>query len=212
MYYYLLRLLLCRLIAKAPLCKIAPTHNHRRLWIQWSCEHSDWCESETVVFLTNPPFNSRHHDDHIHFRCYACERNLPGYIECHTKQTPEVKIWGAIAYHGVLTCYELGIILTSTGTSAWAPDGVPKFPKHFWSCLSTRQYGITCCKECSRLLLSRTNTVSLSSTYSPDMSPFEHEWDFICRRLIHNPHSTALTDEFWARIQTIWNVLPQADI
>ncbi|GFV49335.1 transposable element Tcb2 transposase [Trichonephila clavipes] len=48
--------------------------------------------------------------------------------------------------------------------------------------------------------------------YSPDMSPIEHEWDFVGRRIARDLRPVASTDELWLRIQTIWNTLPQADI
>ncbi|GFU77207.1 transposable element Tcb2 transposase [Trichonephila clavipes] len=48
--------------------------------------------------------------------------------------------------------------------------------------------------------------------YSPDMSPIEHEWDIVGRRIARDLHPVASTDELWLRIQTIWNTLPQTDI
>ncbi|GFW32447.1 transposable element Tcb2 transposase [Trichonephila clavipes] len=48
--------------------------------------------------------------------------------------------------------------------------------------------------------------------YSPDMSPIEHEWDIVGRRIARDLRPVASTDELWLRIQTIWNTLPQTDI
>ncbi|GFV30798.1 transposable element Tc1 transposase [Trichonephila clavipes] len=48
--------------------------------------------------------------------------------------------------------------------------------------------------------------------YSPDMSPIEHEWDIVGRRLARDLRPVASADELWLRIQTIWNTLPQTDI
>ncbi|GFX05480.1 transposable element Tcb2 transposase [Trichonephila clavipes] len=48
--------------------------------------------------------------------------------------------------------------------------------------------------------------------YSPDMSPIEHEWDIVGRRIARDIRPVASTDELWLRIQTIWNTLPQTDI
>ncbi|GFW56410.1 hypothetical protein TNCV_2089171 [Trichonephila clavipes] len=48
--------------------------------------------------------------------------------------------------------------------------------------------------------------------YSPDMSPTEHVWDLVGRRLARDPRSAAIKDELLLRIQTTWNSLPQADI
>ncbi|GFV91112.1 transposable element Tcb1 transposase [Trichonephila clavipes] len=48
--------------------------------------------------------------------------------------------------------------------------------------------------------------------YSPDMSPIEHVWDLVGRRLARDPRPAASKDELLLRIQAIWNSLPQADI
>ncbi|GFX21209.1 transposable element Tc1 transposase [Trichonephila clavipes] len=50
------------------------------------------------------------------------------------------------------------------------------------------------------------------TAYSPDMSPIEHVWDIVGRRLARDLRSVASTDELWLCIQTIWKTLPQADI
>ncbi|GFX00202.1 transposable element Tcb1 transposase [Trichonephila clavipes] len=51
-----------------------------------------------------------------------------------------------------------------------------------------------------------------SPAYSSDMSPFEHVWDLVGRRLARNQHPAASKDELLLRIQGIWNSLPQAYI
>ncbi|GFV32717.1 hypothetical protein TNCV_3890751 [Trichonephila clavipes] len=48
--------------------------------------------------------------------------------------------------------------------------------------------------------------------YSPDMSPIEHVWDFVGRRLARNPRPSFSKDELFLRIQATWNSLSQADI
>ena len=48
--------------------------------------------------------------------------------------------------------------------------------------------------------------------YSQNMSTVEHVWDLVNRRLAHDPRSGTSKDEFWLRMQAIWNSLPQADI
>ncbi|GFX30756.1 transposable element Tc1 transposase [Trichonephila clavipes] len=48
--------------------------------------------------------------------------------------------------------------------------------------------------------------------YSSDMSPIEHVWDIVGRRLARDLRPVASADELWLRIQTIWNTLPQTDI
>ncbi|GFT19290.1 hypothetical protein TNCV_303901 [Trichonephila clavipes] len=51
-----------------------------------------------------------------------------------------------------------------------------------------------------------------SPVYSPDMSPIEHVWDLVGRRLARDPCSAASKDELLLRVHAIWNSLPQADI
>ncbi|GFU73359.1 transposable element Tcb2 transposase [Trichonephila clavipes] len=41
--------------------------------------------------------------------------------------------------------------------------------------------------------------------YSPDMSPIDHEWDLVDRRLARDPRSAASKDELLLRKQAIWN-------
>ncbi|GFW31837.1 transposable element Tcb2 transposase [Trichonephila clavipes] len=48
--------------------------------------------------------------------------------------------------------------------------------------------------------------------YSPDMSPMEHVWDLVGRRLARDLRPAASKDELLLRIQTIGNSLPQGDI
>ncbi|GFS67789.1 transposable element Tcb1 transposase [Trichonephila clavipes] len=45
-----------------------------------------------------------------------------------------------------------------------------------------------------------------------DMSPIEHVWDWVVRRLAHSPCPAASKYELLLRIQAIWNFLPQTDI
>ncbi|GFV76789.1 hypothetical protein TNCV_4730091 [Trichonephila clavipes] len=48
--------------------------------------------------------------------------------------------------------------------------------------------------------------------YSLDMSPIEHVWDLVSRRLARDSCPAASKDKLFLRIQAIWNSLPQADI
>ena len=47
---------------------------------------------------------------------------------------------------------------------------------------------------------------------SPDMSPIEHVWDMVGRRLIRQGPPGPTLDALWARIQTAWRDIPQEDI
>lgn len=45
-----------------------------------------------------------------------------------------------------------------------------------------------------------------------DVLPIEHVWDFVGQHLADDPCHTSSIDELLVGIQTICNVLPQADI
>ncbi|GFW63061.1 transposable element Tcb1 transposase [Trichonephila clavipes] len=47
---------------------------------------------------------------------------------------------------------------------------------------------------------------------SPDMSPIEHVWDLVGRRLARDTRPAASKDDLWFHIQEIWNYFPQEDI
>ncbi|GFV23278.1 hypothetical protein TNCV_4779921 [Trichonephila clavipes] len=48
--------------------------------------------------------------------------------------------------------------------------------------------------------------------YSPDMSPIDHFWDLVGRRIARDLRPAAAKDELLLRVQAIWNSLPQAGI
>ncbi|GFV01437.1 transposable element Tcb2 transposase [Trichonephila clavipes] len=50
------------------------------------------------------------------------------------------------------------------------------------------------------------------SAYSSDMSPIEHVWDSVGRRLARDLRPVASKYELLLRMQAIWNFLSQADI
>ncbi|GFT54985.1 hypothetical protein TNCV_2325051 [Trichonephila clavipes] len=53
-------------------------------------------------------------------------------------------------------------------------------------------------------------TLGVMPAYSPDMSPIDHVWDLVGRRLDRDPRPIASKDELLLRIQAIWNSLPQS--
>ncbi|GFV38282.1 hypothetical protein TNCV_1723631 [Trichonephila clavipes] len=67
----------------------------------------------------------------------------------------------------------------------------------------------TCCKDCSRPVHMQPLPWS---AYFPDMSPIDHFWDLVGRRLARDLRPAVSKDELLLRIQAMWNFLPQADI
>ncbi|GFS95251.1 transposable element Tc1 transposase [Trichonephila clavipes] len=56
---------------------------------------------QQVIFSDESRFNLWNHEGRIRVRRYAGERHIPEcIIERHSRRTPGVMVWGAIAYHG----------------------------------------------------------------------------------------------------------------
>ncbi|GFW23574.1 transposable element Tcb2 transposase [Trichonephila clavipes] len=70
--------------------------------LQWANVHRSWrSDWQQVVFSDESRFNLWHHNGRIRVRRYAGERHIPEcIIERHSRRTPGVMVWGAIAYHG----------------------------------------------------------------------------------------------------------------
>ncbi|GFX48442.1 transposable element Tc1 transposase [Trichonephila clavipes] len=74
------------------------TASSRQLAAQWSTATADWLQ---LVFSDESRFNLWHHDGRIRVRHYAGERHIPEcIIKRHSRRTPGVMVWGAIAHHG----------------------------------------------------------------------------------------------------------------
>ncbi|GFX27839.1 transposable element Tc1 transposase [Trichonephila clavipes] len=78
------------------------TQNHRHLRLQWANVHRSWrADWQQVVFSHESRFNLWHHDGRIRVMRYAGERHIPEcIIERHSRRTPGVTVWGALANHG----------------------------------------------------------------------------------------------------------------
>ncbi|GFV65683.1 transposable element Tc1 transposase [Trichonephila clavipes] len=162
------------------------SQNHRRLRLHWANVHRSWrADWQQVVFSDKSRFNLWHHDGRIRVRLYAGERRIPEcIIERHSGRTPGVMVWGAI-------------------------DGGMGLPGAVFQQDNARPH---VAKTVKSYLDSQQVQLLPWPAYSPDMSPIEHEWDIVGRRIARDLRPVASTDELWLRIQTIWNTLPQTDI
>lgn len=210
------RLLQRGLRARTPLYRIPLTLNHRRLRLQWANQHRDWrADWQHVVFSDESRFNLWYHDGRIRVRRYAGERHLPEcIIERHSGRTPGVMVWGAIAYHGRSQLLRIVGNLNSNRyiSEVLQPQAVPflqSLPGAVFQQDNARPH---IARTVQSFFATRQVQLLPWPAYSPDMSPIEHVWDFVGRRLARDPRPVASADELWVRIQTIWNALPQADI
>ncbi|KFM57147.1 Transposable element Tcb1 transposase, partial [Stegodyphus mimosarum] len=211
-----LRLLQCGLRARTPLYRIPLTHDHRRLRLQWANQHRDWrADWQHVVFSDESRFNLWYHDGRIRVRRYAGERHLPEcIIERHSGRTPGVMVWGAIAYHRRSQLLRIVGNLNSNRyiREVLQPEAVPflqSLPGAVFQQDNARPHTARIVKS---FFAAQQVQLLPWPACSPDMSPIEHVWDVIGRRLARDPRPVASADELWVRVQTIWNALPQSDI
>lgn len=210
------RLLRRGLRVRTPLYRIPLTQNHRRMRLQWAHEHRDWrADWQQVVFSDESRFNLWHHDGRIRVRRYAGERYLPEcIIERHSGRTPGVMVWGAISYHGRSQLLRIVGNLNSNRYigEVLEPEVVPflqGIPGAIFQQDNARPH---VARNVQDFFSAEHIQLLPWPPYSPDMSPIEHVWDFVGRRLARDPRPTSSTDELWIRIQATWNALPQADI
>ncbi|GFV54056.1 transposable element Tc1 transposase [Trichonephila clavipes] len=162
--------------------------------------HRSWrADWQQVVFSDKSRFNLWHHDGRIRVRLYAGERRIPEcIIERHIGTNTRSYGLGCRSISWMIT------IATNCGQ-------YEQYPIHKRSFTALR-YSFPC-KDCQGAVFQQDNarphvakTVKsyLDSqqvqllpwpAYSPDMSPIEHEWDIVGRRIARDLRPVASTDE-----------------
>ncbi|GFX82393.1 transposable element Tcb1 transposase [Trichonephila clavipes] len=210
------RLLQRGLRARIPLYRIPLTQNHHRLRLQWANVHRSWrADWQQVIFFDKSRFNLWHHDGRISVRRYAGERHIPeSIIERHSGRTPGVMVWRAISYHGRSQLLRIVGNLNSIRyiNAVLQPQAIPFLQGLLGAVFQHDNARPPVAKTVKSYLDSQQVQLLPWPTYCLDMSPIEHVWHIVGRRLAHDFRPVASTDELWLRIQTIWNTLPHADI
>ncbi|PSN35629.1 Transposable element Tc1 transposase [Blattella germanica] len=156
-----------------------------------------------------------YNDGRIRVRRYAGERNLRACIlQRHKGPTPSVMVWGVIGYHMRSRLLRIEGNLNSNRyiREVLQPEALPLLqatPHAIFQQDNVRPH-------VARILqaFSQRRQVSLLPwpARSPDMSPIEHVWDMVGRRLIRQGPPAATLDDLWTRIQTVWRDIPQEAI
>ncbi|GFU97466.1 transposable element Tcb2 transposase [Trichonephila clavipes] len=192
--------------ASGHLYKISFTANHRRLLLQWVQEHISWqADWHQVVFSDESRFNLFDHDDRICVRRHAGERCL---LECvikrHSCLTPGVIVWGAISYHGRSNLLPIdGNISNRYVREVLQPEVVPFLQGIPGAIFQQDNVAKTVRDFCS----AQHMQLLPWPAYSSYMSPIEHVWDLVGRRLAHNPRPAASKAKLLLCIQAIHGIL-----
>ncbi|GFY15648.1 transposable element Tc1 transposase [Trichonephila clavipes] len=192
--------------ARVLLYRIPLTANHRRLRLQWAHEHRAWqADWHQVVFSDESRFNLSHHDDRIRVRRYAGERYLPECVmERHRGLTPRVMVCSAISYNGRSNLLRIEGNLNSNRyvREVLQPEVAP-FLQGIPGVIFQQDNARRHIAKTVRDFCSAQHMQLLWSAYSLDMSPIEHVWDLVGRRLARAPRLAASKDEHLLRIQAI---------
>ncbi|GFX01739.1 transposable element Tcb2 transposase [Trichonephila clavipes] len=181
--------------SRCPLRVLPLTPTHRCLRLEWWCARGNWTATEwnQVVFSDESRFNLSSDDNRVHVWRPRGERLNPALaLQRHTAVTASVIVWGVIAYNTRSTLVLICVTMTAQ--------------RHPWSMASCNHM---CCYSCNESQEPFFNKTMLGLTRlgchktlpgparSPDLSPIEHIWDHLGRRVGH-PSSL---NELEARLQ-----------
>ncbi|GFT17665.1 transposable element Tcb2 transposase [Trichonephila clavipes] len=185
---------------------LTPTHQCLRL--EWCCARENWTAVEwnQIVFSDECRFNLISDDNRVHvWKACGLHLNPVFALQRHTAPTAGVMVWGTIAYntqsplvlirgtmtvqryvHEILQPHVLPLMQQLPGALFQQDNVWPHMARVSVDCL-------------------HTITTLPWPAQSPDLSPIEHIWDHLGRRVGH-PMSL---NKLEARLQKIWNKMSQ---
>ncbi|GFX28038.1 transposable element Tcb2 transposase [Trichonephila clavipes] len=189
------------------------TPTHRCLRLEWCHARGSWtvCAAEwnQIVFSDKSRFNLSRDDNRVRVWRPGGDRLNPTFaLQRHTAPTAGVMVWGAIAYN---TRFPLVLIRGTKTAQCYThdirqPHVLPlilRLPGAIFQQDNARPHTARVSQDC----LSTVTTFPWP-ILSPDLSPIEHIWDHLGRRV---GHTTSL-NELEARLQQIWNKMSQCPI
>ncbi|UYV72607.1 K02A2.6-like, partial [Cordylochernes scorpioides] len=193
-----------------PLRRLPLTPPNRRQRLEWCRARSTWMtEWHRVVFSDESRFCLSSDSRRVRVWRRRGERSNPAAIvERPTVRQRGIMVWGAIAYdsrspllriQGTMTAQRYVDDVLRPVTLPYL-QGVPNALYH---------------QENARPHTARISQQALQDVqmfpwppYSPDLSPIEHVWDIIGRRLHALPQPRS-EDELWQMVEREWRAIPQ---
>lgn len=199
-----------------PLLKLPLTLEHRTARLAWCRERERWQEEwKRIVFSDESRFCLWKHDGRIRVRRRGGERDDETCIaRRHTAPTMGIMVWGAISYDS------RSVLVRIQGTETAAsyvehilrPVMLP-FLQGLENGIFQQDNARPHTAHHTRRFLTENNVPLLPwPARSPDLSPIEHVWDMIGRRLLRNPNPASTTDELFEQVNTAWTEIDQETI
>lgn len=192
------------------------TPRHKRSRLEWCNERLQWVDQwKQVVFSDESRFCLCAHDGRKMVRRRRGERrNLQFAVDRHTALTRGVMLWGAIGYGSKSPLVFIPGVLNANRYihTVLEPTLIP-YLRRLENPIFQQDNARPHVARVTMEFLEQANVDLLPwPSRSPDLSPIEHVWDVIGRRLGHlHPPPLTLPD-IRMRIQEAWDAIPQADI
>ncbi|UYV82501.1 Transposase [Cordylochernes scorpioides] len=193
-----------------PLRKLPLTPPNRRQRLEWCRARSTWMtEWHRVVFSDESRFCLSSDSRRVRVWRRRGERSNPAAIvERPTVRQRGIMVWGAIAYDSRSPLLRIQGTMTA---QRYVDDVLRPVTLPYLQGVPNALYQ----QDNARPHTARISQQALQDVqmlpwppYSPDLSPIEHVWDIIGRRLHALPQPRS-EDELWQMVERKWRAIPQ---
>lgn len=199
-----------------PYFRLPLTREHKAIRLHWCQDRQYWVPEWNEIFFSDESrFCLWHSDGRSRIRRPRGQRqNLQFVQRRHTALTPGVMVWGAIRYGRRSRLVFIPGTLNARRyiDSVLEPVVVPllqNLPGAAFQQDNARPHTA----HVTSAFLEENNINMLPwPPRSPDLSPIEHVWDMMERRLRRLPHPPNTLEELRQQLQIAWDEVPQEDI
>ncbi|UYV61889.1 hypothetical protein LAZ67_1006967 [Cordylochernes scorpioides] len=193
-----------------PLRRLSLTRPNRRQRLEWCRARSTWMtEWHRVVFSDESRFCLSSDSRRVRVWRRRGERSNPAAIvERPTVRQRGIMVWGAIAYDSRSPLLRIQGTMTA---QRYVDDVLRPVTLPYLQGVPNALYQ----QDNARPHTARISQQALQDVqmlpwppYSPDLSPIEHVWDIIGRRLHAFPQPRS-EDELWQMVEREWRAIPQ---
>ncbi|UYV65101.1 hypothetical protein LAZ67_3003136, partial [Cordylochernes scorpioides] len=193
-----------------PLRRLPLTPPNRRQRLEWCRARSTWMtEWHRVVFSDESRFCLSSNSRRVRVWRRRGERSNPAAIvERPTLRQRGIMVWGAIAYDSRSPLLRIQGTMTA---QRYVDDVLRPLTLPYLQGVPNALYQ----QDNARPHTARISQQALQDVqmlpwppYSPDLSPIEHVWDIIGRRLHALPQPRS-EDELWQMVEREWRAIPQ---